>query len=62
MTNIETLLKSLKGSKEGLMFAEILLQHLKAKFKMGVLLYDGDETMPLGDNIWAAPLSTLWGK
>ena len=33
-----------------------------AKFKMGVLLYDGDETMPLGDNIWATPLSTLWGK
>jgi len=33
-----------------------------AKFKMGVLLYDGDETMPLGDNIWAAPLSTLWDK
>ncbi len=29
-------------------------------FKMGVLLYDGDETMPLGDRIWAAPLSTLW--
>lgn len=31
-------------------------------FKMGVLLYDGDETMPLGDGIWAAPLSTLWGQ
>jgi len=31
-------------------------------FKMGVLLYDGDETMPLGDGIWAVPLSTLWGK
>ena len=30
-------------------------------FKMGVLLYDGDETLPLGGNIWAAPLSTLWG-
>jgi predicted AAA+ superfamily ATPase len=30
-------------------------------FKMGVLLYDGDEIMPLGDGIWAAPLSTLWG-
>ena len=30
-------------------------------FKMGVLLYDGDETMPLGDGIWAAPLSTLGG-
>jgi len=32
------------------------------QFKMGVLLYDGDETMPLGSNIWAAPLSTLWGS
>jgi hypothetical protein len=31
-------------------------------FKMGVLLYDGQEIMPLGDGIWAAPLSTLWGK
>ena len=31
------------------------------QFKMGVLLYDGVETMPLGDGIWAAPLSTLWG-
>jgi len=32
------------------------------QFKMGVLLYDGTETMPLGDGIRAAPLSTLWGK
>lgn len=32
------------------------------QFKMGVLLYDGAETMPLGDNIWAAPFATLWGK
>ena len=31
------------------------------QFKMGVLFYDGTETMPLGDRIWAAPLSTLWG-
>lgn len=31
-------------------------------FTMGVVLYDGDETMPLGDGIWAAPISTLWGK
>ena len=30
-------------------------------FKMGILLYDGDETLPLGDNIWAAPLASLWG-
>ena len=32
------------------------------QFKMGILLYDGDETMPLGDGIWAAPLSSLWGQ
>ena len=32
------------------------------KFKMGVLLYDGTESMPLGDGLWAAPLSTLWGQ
>ncbi len=32
------------------------------QFKMGVLLYDGNETMPLGDDIWAAPLSSLWGS
>jgi predicted AAA+ superfamily ATPase len=31
------------------------------QFKIGVLLYDGTETMPLADGIWAAPLSTLWG-
>ena len=31
-------------------------------FKMGILLYDGTETMPLGDGLWAAPLSTLWGQ
>lgn len=30
------------------------------QFIAGVLLYDGDETMPLGNNLWAAPLSTLW--
>ena len=32
------------------------------QFKMGVLLYDGKETLPMGNNIWAAPISSLWGK
>lgn len=31
------------------------------QFKMGVVLYDGSEMMPLGDRIWAVPLSSLWG-
>lgn len=32
------------------------------RFKAGVLLYDGDDTRPLGSNVWAAPLATLWGS
>jgi predicted AAA+ superfamily ATPase len=33
-----------------------------ANFQMGVLLYDGSETLPLGDRIWAVPISSLWGE
>ena len=33
----------------------------KEQFKLGVILYDGIETVPLGDRLWAAPISTLWG-
>ncbi len=32
------------------------------QFKLGVLLYDGQETLPVGKGLWAAPISTLWGK
>lgn len=32
------------------------------QLKMGVVLYDGTETLPLGERLWAAPLSTLWGQ
>lgn len=32
------------------------------QFKLGVILYDGTETLPLGDRLWAAPISTLWGQ
>jgi len=31
------------------------------KFVAGVLLYDGTDTLPIGDRLWAVPLSTLWG-
>lgn len=31
------------------------------KFKLGVVLYDGTETLPLGDRVWAVPVSSLWG-
>jgi len=32
------------------------------QFVLGVILYDGLETMPIGDSLWAVPISTLWGK
>lgn len=32
------------------------------KLKMGILFYDGSDVVPLGDRIWAAPVSSLWGR
>lgn len=32
------------------------------QFKLGVILYDGIETLPLGDRLWAMPVATLWGR
>lgn len=40
------------------------LAHLRDKlgdrFKTGVLLHTGGETIPFGDRLWAAPVSALW--
>ena len=30
-------------------------------FKLGVVLYDGEKTVPFGDRLLAAPISCLWG-
>jgi uncharacterized protein len=30
-------------------------------FKLGVVLYDGDKTVPFGHRLFAAPISCLWG-
>lgn len=32
------------------------------QFRLGVVLYDGTETLSLGERLWAAPISTLWGR
>lgn len=32
------------------------------QFKLGVILYDGIETLPLGNRLWAVPISSLWGQ
>jgi uncharacterized protein len=38
-----------------------LMSVAKEQFILGVILYDGTETLTLGDRLWAAPISTLWG-
>lgn len=30
------------------------------KFIAGVVLYDGTDTLPIGEQLWAVPISTLW--
>ena len=30
-------------------------------FKLGLVLYDGQTTVPFGPNLWAAPIACLWG-
>ncbi|TYO99400.1 hypothetical protein EDC39_103246 [Geothermobacter ehrlichii] len=45
-------------------FVQALAQvsgQLRNYSRLGIVLYDGSETMPLGDRLWAAPLSSLWG-
>jgi predicted AAA+ superfamily ATPase len=32
-----------------------------ADFKLGLVLYDGERSVPFGDRLFAAPLSCLWG-
>lgn len=32
----------------------------KDKFKLGIILYDGDHTTSFGDNLFAVPLAALW--
>ena len=44
--------KDLRGLKK-------LASRAGDQFSAGVLLYDGKDTMPVGSNLWAAPLSSL---
>lgn len=38
----------------------LLRDRLGPRFKAGVVIYSGEHTLPLGDRIWAVPLSGLW--
>lgn len=39
---------------------EKLRAALGARFKAGIVLYTGAHTVPLGDRLWAVPISGLW--
>lgn len=45
--------KDLKGMR-------LLAEATGKRFRCGVVLYDGKVTLPLGDRLWAAPISSLW--
>jgi hypothetical protein len=32
------------------------------RFKAGIVLYTGAQTVPLGDRLWAVPISALWSS
>jgi predicted AAA+ superfamily ATPase len=38
----------------------VLRDKLGARFKIGIVIYSGEHTLPLGERIWAVPLSGLW--
>lgn len=35
---------------------------LGERFKAGVVLYDGEQSVPFGGGLWAVPLGRLWGR
>lgn len=37
-----------------------LRERLPDRFKTGLLLYDGAQTLPMGEGLWAVPIRTLW--
>ena len=38
----------------------LLKEQLQGKFKMGIILYQGTQVLPIEENIYAVPLSYLW--
>jgi predicted AAA+ superfamily ATPase len=38
----------------------LLRDKLGQRFKTGVVVYSGEHTLPLGDRLWALPISGLW--
>jgi len=45
--------RDLKGLKK-------LRDAVGERFVVGVLLYDGEHRLPMGDRLWAVPMCSLW--
>ncbi len=41
---------------------ELLRNERGESFRCGILLYAGERTLPLGDRLWAVPISALWQR
>jgi predicted AAA+ superfamily ATPase len=39
---------------------EVLRSRLGSRFRMGLVLHTGPDTLPFGDRMWAAPVSCVW--
>ena len=39
---------------------QTLRDQLKKRFRSGVVLYTGDQTLPFGDKLWALPMENIW--
>jgi uncharacterized protein len=38
----------------------LLREKLGTRFKSGIIVYSGEHTLPIGERIWAVPISGLW--
>lgn len=38
----------------------LLAEATGKRFRCGIVLYDGKATLPLGERLWAAPISSIW--
>lgn len=41
---------------------EALRDQLGKRFRAGVVLYQGDQLVPFGDQLWLVPLEALWSE
>jgi uncharacterized protein len=39
-----------------------LRDKLGTRFKLGIVVYCGEHTLPFGERIWAVPVSGLWSR